>query len=51
MQAMQLREMLHADEKHTLDDTLINDLNHFGGLVAETLTGDLEHEVSPEAMM
>ena len=34
-----------------LDDSLWNELIQFGGLVAETLTGDLEHEVSPQATM
>ena len=34
-----------------LDESLWNELIQFCGLVAETLTGDLEHDVSPEVMM
>ena len=50
MEVMELREMQHAAEtlySSDLDDTL----TQFGRLVAETLTGDLEQEVSPEATM
>ena len=51
------RDMQHTTENcvklYSLDlvDSLWKELIQFGGLVAETLTGDLEHEVSPEATM
>ena len=54
---METREMRQAAEKvvklysSDLDDSLWNKLIQFGGLAAETLTGDLEYAVSPEATM
>ena len=52
MEVMEPREMRQAAEKlakHFSSD--LDELIPFGGLVAENLTYDLEHEVSPEATM
>ena len=57
MEVMEQRETRQAYEKLVklyspgLDDRLLNELIQFDGLVAETLTGDLEHEVSPGVTM
>ena len=52
---MEPRKMRQAAEElvklysSNLDESLWNELIRFCGLVAKTLTGDLTHDVSPEA--